>query len=63
MIEYDVPRLHWQFEQAGFKDVSIELRQFPHNPNSLVFRVMYWLGQPLYLIPRFRDNLLAVARA
>jgi len=63
LIEYDVPRLRWQFEEAGFKDVSIELRQFPHNPTSPLFRVMYWLGQPVFLIPRFRDALFAIARA
>ena len=63
LVEYDVPRLRWQLDEAGFKDVSIELRQFRHSPNSPVFRVMSWLGQPLFAIPRFRDNLLAVARA
>jgi SAM-dependent methyltransferase len=63
LVEFDVPRLRWQFDLAGFKDISIELRHFPHNPNSPVFRAMYWLGRPLYWIPRFRDNLLAVARA
>ena len=63
LVEFDAPRLRRQFEEAGFGDVTIELRQFQHNPGSPVFRLMYWLGQPLYLIPRFRDNLLAVARA
>lgn len=63
LFEYDIPRLQRQFQEAGFKDVSIELRQFHHSPTSPIFRVMYWLGQPLFMIPRFRDNLLAVARA
>jgi 2-polyprenyl-3-methyl-5-hydroxy-6-metoxy-1,4-benzoquinol methylase len=63
LIEYDVSRLRWQFDEAGFRDVSIELRQFQHSPTLPVFRLMYWLGQPLFLIPRFRDNMLAVARA
>jgi SAM-dependent methyltransferase len=63
VIEYDVSRLHRQLDEAGFKDVAVDRRRFPHNPTSPVFRVMYWLGQPLFLMPRFRDYLLAVARA
>jgi 2-polyprenyl-3-methyl-5-hydroxy-6-metoxy-1,4-benzoquinol methylase len=63
VIEYDVARLHRQFDEAGFKDIAVDRRRFPHNPTSPVFRMMYWLGQPLFLMPRFRDYLLAVARA
>jgi 2-polyprenyl-3-methyl-5-hydroxy-6-metoxy-1,4-benzoquinol methylase len=63
LVEFDVPRLQTQFTQAGFTDVSLELRQFHHSPTSPIFRLIYWLGRPLLMIPRFRDNLLAVARA
>ena len=42
---------------------ELRLRQFPHHPNALHFRVLSWLGAPLYLVPRFREALVAVARA
>lgn len=62
IIEYSAEHLAWQFEQAGFADVSINFRQFAHAPNKLQDRVLEKLGTPLLLIPRYRDNLLAVAR-
>jgi hypothetical protein len=63
VIEYDAPRLKWQFERAGFNHTNVELCQFQHQPNHLVFRVMSWIGAPLFLVPRFRDNLVAVSHA
>ncbi|HWE37742.1 MAG TPA: class I SAM-dependent methyltransferase [Isosphaeraceae bacterium] len=63
ILEYTRDHLRWQFERAGFEDVGVELRQFPHNPNALHFRVLSWLGAPLYLVPRFREALVVVARA
>jgi 2-polyprenyl-3-methyl-5-hydroxy-6-metoxy-1,4-benzoquinol methylase len=60
VIEYDQKRLEWAMQGAGFRDVSVELRQFPHQPNDLVFRIMSWIGSPLFLVPRFRDTMIAV---
>ena len=62
IVEYDRDHLRWQFERAGFQQVRIDLRQFPHRIGSPMFRVLGWLGSPIHLIPRFRDNLVAVAR-
>jgi SAM-dependent methyltransferase len=63
ILEYSVEHLTWQFKQAGFTDVSIKFKQFAHSPNNPLDRVFEALGTPLLLIPRYRDNLLAVARA
>jgi SAM-dependent methyltransferase len=63
VIEYSQDHLKWQFEKAGFQQPRVEIRQFHHNPHELHFRVLSWLGYPLFLVPRFRNNLLAVARA
>jgi SAM-dependent methyltransferase len=62
VIEYDPKRFRWVMERAGFRDVKISLHQYPHQPNDMVFRVMSWLGSPLFLIPRFRDTMIAVGR-
>jgi SAM-dependent methyltransferase len=63
ILEYSAEHLGWQFEQAGFTDVTIEFRQFARVPNKPVDRVLAALGAPLLRIPRYRDNLLAEARA
>jgi 2-polyprenyl-3-methyl-5-hydroxy-6-metoxy-1,4-benzoquinol methylase len=63
VIEYSQDHLTWQIEKAGFEDIRVALRQFHHNPHELRFRILSWLGYPLFLYPRFRDQLLAVARA
>jgi 2-polyprenyl-3-methyl-5-hydroxy-6-metoxy-1,4-benzoquinol methylase len=62
-LEYSREHLDWHFHEAGFEDVSVQLRQFHHVPNSKLFRVLAWLGYPLFLYPRLRDNLVAVGRA
>jgi 2-polyprenyl-3-methyl-5-hydroxy-6-metoxy-1,4-benzoquinol methylase len=63
VIEYDRDHLRWQLERAGFQDISIDLRYFPHNPHQLPFRILSWIGRPLFLVHRFRDQLVAVAKA
>ncbi|MCU0568961.1 MAG: class I SAM-dependent methyltransferase [Oculatellaceae cyanobacterium Prado106] len=63
VIEYSVDHLQWQFEQAGLKNCQIEFCQMHHSPNDPIFRVLYWLGSPLFLVPRFRDNLVAIAQS
>jgi SAM-dependent methyltransferase len=63
VLEYSAEHLAWQFKQAGFESFSIEFRDFTHNPSRLVDRTLATLGRPLLRIPRYRDNLLAVAHA
>lgn len=63
VLEYSRSHLYWQFERAGFKDCTIEYHQMHHLPNNLIFRLMYVFGSPLFLIPRFCDNLVAIAQS
>jgi SAM-dependent methyltransferase len=63
VIEYSRDHLQWQFKKAEFEDCRIEFCQMHHSPNNPVFRIMSFIGSPLFLVPRFRDNLLAIARA
>jgi SAM-dependent methyltransferase len=63
VIEYSRDHLRWQIEKAGFKDCHIELCQTHHSPTNPVLRIVSWIGYPLLLVPRFRDNLLAIAYA
>jgi len=63
VLEYSRDHLEWQFREAGFEHIEIDLRQLHHFPKNPLIRVMSWLGSPLMLMPRFRDNLVAVARA
>ena len=62
VLEYSAEHLAWQFQRAGFKDFSVRLCHFAHTPNRRMDRTLALLGAPLYRIPRYRDNLLAVAR-
>ena len=62
VIEYDEPRLRWQLDRAGFSDVRLEMCYFQHQPNQPLFRALSWLGKPLFLVPRFRDCIVAFAR-
>jgi SAM-dependent methyltransferase len=61
VIEYSRDHLKWQFEKAGFTDCCVEYCQMHHSPTNPIFRIMSWLGYPLFLVPRFRDNLIATA--
>jgi SAM-dependent methyltransferase len=63
VIEYDQDRLSWAMQRAGFRNIQVECRQFPHQPNDPVFRVLSWVGSPLFLVPRFRDTMIGVATA
>lgn len=63
VLEYSRDHLLWQLNEAGFRDATVELRHFHHNPRAPLFRVLSWLGSPLFLLPRFRDYLVAVAHA
>jgi 2-polyprenyl-3-methyl-5-hydroxy-6-metoxy-1,4-benzoquinol methylase len=63
VLEYSRPHLQWQLERAGFCNIDISLKQFHHQPHRLAPRLLSWAFYPLFLVPRFRDNLVAVARA
>jgi hypothetical protein len=63
ILEYAKPHLEWQFKHAGFCDVHVDFHQFHHHPNRIVPRLLSWTFYPLFLVPRFRDNLIATARA
>jgi SAM-dependent methyltransferase len=62
VLEFSPDQLLWQLERAGFSEIRIERRQFHHRPKDPIFRAMSWIGSPLFLIPRFRDHLVATAR-
>lgn len=62
MLEFTSDHLQWQFNHAGLADVKVEHVQMFHSPKNPVMKVMYWLGSPLFLIPLYRDYLLAIGR-
>jgi SAM-dependent methyltransferase len=61
VIEYSRDHLQWQFEKAGFTQCRVEHVQMHHSPTNPLFRPLAWLGYPLHILPRWRDNLLATA--
>lgn len=63
VLEYSAEHLSWQFEQAGFRDIDVSLREFAHRPERRSDRALALLGRPLLRVSRFRDNLLASAVA
>jgi hypothetical protein len=63
VLEYTAEHLAWQFERAGFTECAVDLQNFTHMPNARLHRVLSVVGSPLRRIPRYRDNLLAVATA
>jgi SAM-dependent methyltransferase len=62
ILEYSAEHLAWQFRRAGFDDFSIQFCDFAHTPNRSFDRALSKLGAPLRRIPRYRDNLMVVAR-
>jgi hypothetical protein len=63
VIEYSKDHLEWQLNRAGFSQIQVALEQFHHHPNRILPRILSWMFYPLFVVPRFRDNLLATARA
>lgn len=63
VIEYSRDHLQWQFERAGFIRCRVEHSQMHHSPTNPLHRPLAWLGYPLHILPRWRDNLLATAYA
>jgi 2-polyprenyl-3-methyl-5-hydroxy-6-metoxy-1,4-benzoquinol methylase len=62
VLEYSADHLSWQLDRAGFPDAAILFVQMHHQPNEALFRALYRLGSPLFLVPRFRDNLVVIVR-
>jgi len=61
VLEYSRDHLDWQFRKAGFTQYRVEYSQMHHSPTNPLFRPLAWLGYPLHLVPRWRDNLVATA--
>ena len=61
VLEYSRDHLKWQFGKAGYTRCTIEYRQMHRSPTKPVHRLLSILGYPLHAVPRWRDNLLAVA--
>jgi SAM-dependent methyltransferase len=63
VFEYSRDHLDWQFRKAGFTRCRVEYSQMHHLPTNPLFRPFAWLGYPLHVVPRWRDNLVATAYA
>jgi len=63
VLEYSRDHLDWQFKKAGFAQRRVEYSQMHHSPTNPLFRPLAWLGYPLHIVPRWRDNLVATAFA
>jgi SAM-dependent methyltransferase len=63
ILEYSLDHLDWQFRKAGFTDCRVEYSQMHHLPTNPLLRPLALLGYPLHMVPRWRDTLLATARA
>lgn len=61
VLEYSREHLEWQLTEAGFRQVRVRYVQVGHTPYNRGFRVLQWLGSPLFRIARLRDNLFAIA--
>lgn len=61
VLEYSADHLRYQIERAGFTECQVELRHFGHRPKGPGAKALAVVGAPLYLVPRFKDNLLATA--
>jgi SAM-dependent methyltransferase len=63
VLEYSRDHLQWQFEKAGFARCRVDYCQMHHLPTNPLLRPLALLGYPLRIIPRWRDNLIAIAYA
>ena len=63
VLEYSREHLDWQFRKAGFTQCRVEYAQLHRLPTNPLFRPLAVLGYPLRIVPRWRDNLLAIAYA
>lgn len=61
VLEYGRDHLDWQFKRAGFTQCCVEYSRMHHLPANSLFRPLALLGYPLYILPSWRDNLVATA--
>jgi 2-polyprenyl-3-methyl-5-hydroxy-6-metoxy-1,4-benzoquinol methylase len=63
VLEYSRDHLDWQFKKAGFTQYQVEFSQMHYLPTNPFLRPFALLGYPLHIVPRWRDNLVAIAHA
>lgn len=63
VLEYSRDHLDWQLRKVGFTECHVEYCQMHHSPTNPLFRPLAWLGYPLHIVPRWRDNLIATGYA
>lgn len=61
-FEYSPDNLRWQVEESGLELVSIERRQLTNTGATVLANIARKACSPLLMIPRFRDQLVAIAR-
>jgi len=61
-LEYSAEHLRWQIEQASLEVTKLDHAELGHKGHSTSAQVGRMLLSPLTLIPRWRDELVAVAR-
>jgi hypothetical protein len=62
MLEYSKDHIEWQLSEAGYKEFKVEYKELHNSRTKLSHRLVSWIGSPIYLIPRFRTNLLILAK-
>ena len=61
-FEYSKDHIEWQLKTAGFEHYKIFLKQLTNKRSSKFHSVLGMIGQLFLLVPRFRDNLIAIAK-
>jgi SAM-dependent methyltransferase len=62
-LDFSPAHLTWQLETAGYRDVDIELVEYPHQATTRMGRIGNAIGRPLTSVPRLRSGIVAVATA
>ena len=60
-LEYSADHLRWQLETAGLRVDYVNLEQLSNRGHSLKARLGRMAARPLFVNPRWRDNLVACA--
>lgn len=62
IIMYTKEHLRWQIEMAGFTDIDIGYKVLLKYHRSIFRNILFFIGFPLFLIPHFRTEILAVIK-
>ena len=62
-LDFSCGHLIWQLETAGYRDVGVELVEYPHQATTHIARLGNMVGRPLTRVPRLRSGIVAVATA